>query len=68
MLSDLLLWNKIGSIVTELSHRLNISGSRALDIWYRSETNKLLHDPDAGLYLFGDNYIADDVIRELQGA
>lgn len=66
MLNELLLWNKVGGIVTELSHRLNISGRRALDIWYRSRTNMQLHDPETGLYLFGDKYIADNVIRELQ--
>lgn len=68
MLSNLLMWNKIGRIVTELSLRLNISGKRALDIWYRSKTNDRLHDPETGLYLFGDKYIVEDVIRELQGA
>lgn len=68
MLSSLLMWNKIGRIVTLLSKKLNISGQRALDIWYRSETNKRLHDPETMLYTFGDLYIVDDVIRELQEA
>lgn len=66
MISNLLMWNKIGRIVTILSQQLHISGERALDLWYRSKTNERLHDPDTLLYTFGDRYIADDVIREAQ--
>ena len=66
MLSDLLLWNKIGRIVTLLAERLDISGERALDIFYTSKTNERLHDPSTLLYTFGDLYIVDEVIRELQ--
>lgn len=66
MLSDLLMWNKIGRIVTILSQKLHISGERALDLWYSSKTNVRLHDPSTLLYTFGDLYIADEVIREWQ--
>ena len=66
MLSDLLLWNKIGRIVTLLAERLDISGERALDSFYTSTTNERLHDPSTLLYTFGDLYIVDEVIRELQ--
>ena len=66
MLSDLLLWNKIGRIVTLLAERLDVSGERALDIFYTSKTNERLHDPSTMLYTFGDLYIVDEVIRELQ--
>ena len=68
MLSDLLMWNKIGRIVTLLSERLDISPERALDIFYTSKTNERLLDPSTLLYTFGDLYIVDDVIREIQGA
>lgn len=67
MLSDLLLCNKIGRVVTILSHRLEISGERALDVFYTSRTCERLHDPATQLYLFSDGYIAEDTIRELQG-
>lgn len=67
MLNDLLLWNKIGRIVTLLSKQLGVSGEQALDIFYMSKTCERLHDPETKLYLFGDLYIVDDVIRELQG-
>ena len=66
MLSDILMWNKIGRIVTLLAERLDISGERALDIFYTSKTSERLHDPSTLLYTFGDLYIVDEVIRELQ--
>ena len=66
MLNDLLLWNKIGRIVTLLSKRLDISGERALDIFYTSKTNERLHDPSTFLYGFSDLYIVDEIIMELQ--
>lgn len=65
MLSDLLMWNKIGRIVTLLSERLNVSGERALDIFYTSHTNERLHDEHTGLYLLSDRYIVDEVLNEL---
>jgi hypothetical protein len=64
MLSDLLMWNKIGRIVTLLSERLDISGERALDIFYTSKTNERLHDPATLLYTFGDLYIVDEVMGQ----
>lgn len=66
MLSDLLLWNKIGRIVTLLSERLGISSEHALDLFYNSKTCEQLHDPSTLLYTFSDSYIADDVLREIQ--
>ena len=67
MLSDLLMWTKIGRIVTLLAERLNVTSERALDIFYTSKTNERLHDEKTGLYLMSDLYIVDDIILELQG-
>lgn len=66
MLSDLLMWNKIGRIVTLIAERLDVSGERALDIFYTSRTNERLHDEHTGLYLMSDRYLVDEVIRELR--
>lgn len=66
MLSDLLMWNKIGRIVTILSDRLNISSERALDVFYTSKTCERLHDPSTLLYTFSDLYIVEDIIQEIQ--
>lgn len=67
MISDLLMWNKIGRIVTLLSDCLNISPEHALDLFYRSKTNERLHDPSTQLYTLSDRYIVDDIIHEIQG-
>lgn len=68
MLSNLLMWNKIGRIVTRLSERLNIPPEKALDIFYKSNTCKRLHNPKTQLYTMGDLYIVDDVLEELREA
>ena len=60
------MWNKIGRIVTLLAERLDVSGERALDIFYTSRTNERLHDEHTGLYLMSDRYLVDEVIRELR--
>ena len=66
MLSDILMWNKIGRIVTLLSQRLEVSSERALDLFYTSRTNERLHDEGTGLYLMSDLYIVDEMIMELR--
>lgn len=66
MLSDLLLWNKIGRIVTLLAHKLNIPSEKALDLFYVSAACRHLHDPQTLLYTFSDGYIADEVLSELR--
>ncbi|MCD8388488.1 MAG: DUF3791 domain-containing protein [Bacteroidales bacterium] len=66
MLSDLLMWNKIGRIVMLVAKRLHISPIMAMDIFYTSKTHERLHDPNDYLYLMGDLYIVDDLILEIQ--
>ena len=66
MLSDLLLWNKIGRIITQVHKILEISPERAFDIFYESKTCERLHNPKDYLYLMGDLYIVDEVTWELQ--
>lgn len=36
----------------------------AFDIFYESDTCQRFHDPATGLYLFGDLYVVDEVMRE----
>jgi hypothetical protein len=60
------MWNKIGRIVALLAERLNVSGERALDIFYTSRTNERLHDEHTGLYLMSDLYIVDEVVNEIK--
>ena len=66
MLSDLLMWNKIGRIAIRLSERLGISPIRALDVFYTSGVCERMHNSDEELYTFSDAYIVDEIILELQ--
>lgn len=63
---DIILWNRIGTISCRLAERLHISPERAFGLFYESRTCELFHDPASGLYLMGDLYIVDEVVRELQ--
>ena len=67
MLSDLLMWNKIGRIITRLAERLHIAPERAFDLFYTSKTCERLHDPEDYLYTMSDLYIVDELILEKQG-
>ena len=66
MLSDMLMWNKIGRIVTRLSEALDIDTARALDIFYCSQVCKDLHNPETELYTKGDIYILNDLLNEIR--
>lgn len=68
MLSDILMWNKVGRVVTLIAKRLNISPERALDLFYSSETSLRLHNADDYLYLMGDLYIVDELVSELHAS
>ena len=61
MLSNVLMWNKIGRVVTRLSEQRGISASNALDLFYSSQLCRDLHDPATGLYLMGDEYLTNAV-------
>lgn len=63
---DIIQWQRIGCIVVRLSERLSVSPAKAFDIFYESDTCCRFHDSTTGLYLFGDLYIVDEVMRELQ--
>lgn len=65
MLSDMLMWNKIGRVVTRLSETLNIDTVQALDIFYRSQVCKDLHNPETEIYLRGDIYILNNLLNEI---
>lgn len=57
--------NRIGGICMELSRRLDIAPEKALMLFYESQTCADLHDRSTGLYLYGDLYVADEYMREI---
>ena len=63
-IQEIIISNRIGAIAVELAKRLNIEPSKALQLFYESQTCADLHDKSTGLYLSGDLYIADEFMRE----
>ncbi len=62
----ILLSGRIGIIANAIADKLHIDGLTALDLFYRSDTCRHLHDKSTGLYLLGELYIADEFILEMQ--
>ena len=58
--------NRIGAISVELARRLDIEPTKALQLFYESKTCADLHNKATGLYLYGDLYIADEFMREME--
>lgn len=66
IIQEIIMSNRIGAISVILSKKLNIDSIRALQLFYESKTCEMLHDKSTGLYLYGDLYIADEFIMEMQ--
>lgn len=66
VIQEIIMSNRIGAIAVELSKRLDIKPVRALELFYESQTCADLHDKKTGLYLYGDLYVADEFMREME--
>ena len=66
IVQEIIMSNRIGAIAVELAKRLKIEPVRALQLFYESETCNALHDKSTGLYLYGDLYVADEFMREME--
>ncbi len=66
VIQEIIMSNRIGAIAVLLAERLNITSVRALKMFYESETCSKFHDKTTGLYLYGDLYIVDEFIREME--
>ena len=64
VVQEIILSNRIGARSMDLAQRLGIEPLRALVLFYGSRTCRDLHNKATGLYLYGDRYIADEVMRE----
>ncbi len=49
-----------------LAEALNISPERALDLYYSTTVYQQMNDPKFGLQLMSDDYIIEELIRELR--
>ena len=63
---DSVLWRKQSRIVMLLAKEKNITPEQALDIYYSSRTAQLLSDPNTGLHLMSDQYVLEDLLKELE--
>ena len=63
---DQVLWRKTARIIALLADRLNITQERAMDLLYNSDTYQLFTNSESGLQLLGDDYIVENMVRELQ--
>ncbi len=63
---DNVLWRKQSRIIMLLAETLHISAERALDLFYSTQVYQQLANPKSGLQLMSDQYILEDLIRELR--
>lgn len=66
IVQEIILSNRIGAISILLAEQLHIDHVKALKLFYESNTCAKLHDQSTGLYLYGDLYVADDFMREME--
>ena len=66
VIQEIIMSNRIGAIAVILAKRLNIEDIQALKLFYESLTCAQLHDKSTGLYLYGDHYLADEFMREME--
>lgn len=66
IVQEIILSNRIGAISILLAERLHIDHVKALKLFYESNTCVKLHDQSTGLYLYGDLYVADEFMHEME--
>ena len=63
---DNVLWRKQSRIIILLADALKISPERALDLYYSTQVYQHMSDPRYGLQLMSDDYIMEELIKELR--
>ena len=63
---DNVLWRKQSRIILLLADILKISPERALDLYYSTKIYQQMSDPKYGLQLMSDDYIVEELIKELR--
>lgn len=61
------LRRKIARVVKQLAETLDISPSRALCLFYSTDTCRMMHHEEYGIHYQSDTYIVNDVLKELRG-
>lgn len=60
------LWRKQSRIIVRLAEMLQIDDERSLDLFYSTKIYRQLSDLKYGLQLISDDYILEDLIKELR--
>ena len=63
---DNVLWRKQSHIIMMLADTLCIDAERALDLYYSTQTAQNLSNARYGLQLMSDQYILDDILKEIR--
>ena len=63
---DNVLWRKQSRIIILLADVLKISPERALALYYSTKVYQQMSDPKFGLQLMSDDYIIEELIKELR--
>lgn len=66
VIQEIIMSNRIGAIAVILAKQLNIEDVKALKLFYESQTCANLHDKSTGFYLYGDYYLVDEFMREME--
>ena len=62
---DNVLQRKLARLIIQLADSKGISEEAAMNLFYSTETYRLLVDPKSGLQLMSDGYLMDDILHEL---
>lgn len=62
--NPVLLQKKYSRVIALFAERQNISLDKALDIFYKSETYKLIREGVSDLHCMSDSYLADELAEE----
>lgn len=62
---DDVLERKIARIILAIAEERGVSEEAAIDLFYATETYRLLADPATGLRLMSDGYILEDLRQQL---
>lgn len=61
------LRRKIARVIKQLADTLDISYTRAIALFYTTDTCRMMHDPKYQIHFMSDTYLVNDVISELRG-
>jgi len=65
VIQEIIMSNRIGHVSEEIAKRLEIEPTKALEMFYNSQTCADLHDRSTKLFLYSDLYVADEFMNEI---